>query len=541
MRSPLKYRWIYVQTNLQVNEEAERVIALGERAKKLGYNGIVIADTKLQRLGSVQPWYFTNAKRVLNALRRDGVDLIPCIFPIGYAEGMLANDPNLAEGEPVLHARYRVQSGVAKIVATPGETFQNGDMEMATGEKLASMGFQDSPGVSTFIDRSVFKSGHQSLRIENPIAGMPGVGNCRIQQEVPVTPHRQYRVTAWVKTADFDRASNFAIRVFDPEMKPLTTQEVHVGTNQDWVQVSVLFNSREARRCRIYLGVWEGNQGKMWLDDVELQEVGMVNLIRRRPDSVKVQKNGTDMKPGDDFVIVPPESRGFSSSAQEAVLKLADHSRAQEGDLLDVSFEHATISADNQVAICMGDPSTYALMTDEAKRVNELFSPSQFFFSHDEIRSANRDRACAALHLDAGALLAMNARRAFDIVKSVSPRAECFIWSDMFDPNHNARANYYDVAGDLTGSWAGLPKDAVIVNWYFAARAKNLQFFSAHGWRQILAGFYDHDPTEIATWLKSANGVKGVDGVMYTTWTRNFSQLEAFAKAAGFLPAASSP
>jgi hypothetical protein len=48
----------------------------------------------------------------------------------------------------------------------------------------------------------------------------------------------------------------------------------------------------------------------------------------------------------------------------------------------------------------------------------------------------------------------------------------------------------------------------------------------------VLAGYYDHDPAQIKEWLKSAAKVKGVVGVMYTTWQNKFDDLEAFAKYA---------
>jgi hypothetical protein len=48
----------------------------------------------------------------------------------------------------------------------------------------------------------------------------------------------------------------------------------------------------------------------------------------------------------------------------------------------------------------------------------------------------------------------------------------------------------------------------------------------------VLAGFYDHNPQSITGWLTAGDNVNGVNGVMYTTWRNDFSQLEAFAKAA---------
>jgi hypothetical protein len=103
----------------------------------------------------------------------------------------------------------------------------------------------------------------------------------------------------------------------------------------------------------------------------------------------------------------------------------------------------------------------------------------------------------------------------------------------MFDPYHNAvKGPYYLVNGPWTGSWEGLDKNVIIMNWNFGKRDQSLRFFADRGHRQILAGYYDHKPEQIKEWLASAKGVQGVIGVMYTTWQNDYSNLEAFARLA---------
>ena len=58
--------------------------------------------------------------------------------------------------------------------------------------------------------------------------------------------------------------------------------------------------------------------------------------------------------------------------------------------------------------------------------------------SHDEIRVANWCKACRDRKLTPGQLLADNVRQCTEILKSVNPRARIVVWSDMFDPHHNA-------------------------------------------------------------------------------------------------------
>jgi hypothetical protein len=116
------------------------------------------------------------------------------------------------------------------------------------------------------------------------------------------------------------------------------------------------------------------------------------------------------------------------------------------------------------------------------------------------------------------------------ILREVNPSGTIYVWSDMFDPHHNARKDYYLVRGDLKGSWEGLDKDVVIVPWYFEKRADSLRWFADRGHRQVIAGYYDHRPEQVLQWLDAAKNVRGVTGVMYTTWQNKYTDLERFAQ-----------
>ncbi len=103
----------------------------------------------------------------------------------------------------------------------------------------------------------------------------------------------------------------------------------------------------------------------------------------------------------------------------------------------------------------------------------------------------------------------------------------------MFDPHHNAVKDFYLVNGDLTGSWEGLPKDTIIMNWNSGKPALSLKHFADGGHSQVLAGYYDAPPERIRTWLDAGKDLpNGLSGAMYTTWQGNFADLEKFANAA---------
>lgn len=149
--------------------------------------------------------------------------------------------------------------------------------------------------------------------------------------------------------------------------------------------------------------------------------------------------------------------------------------------------------------------------------------------SHDEIRVLNGCAACRRRGLDAGALLADHVRAGIQILREVNPGGRIYVWSDMFDPHHNARPDYYLGRGDLRGSWAGLDAEVIVVPWYFEKRAESLAWFAGRGHRQVIAAYDDAAPERVLDWLAAARAHDGIEGVMYTTWPQRYADLERFA------------
>src|SRR5262249_24390735 len=93
---------------------------------------------------------------------------------------------------------------------------------------------------------------------------------------------------------------------------------------------------------------------------------------------------------------------------------------------------------------------------------------------------------------------------------------------------------YYLVKGNSPwyGSWKGLDKDVVIVNWNSDAKKRlgSLRHFADLGNMQILAGYYEGPVGAFSGWSRDAEQVPGVVGAMYTTWQHQYRDLEGFAR-----------
>ncbi len=199
-----------------------------------------------------------------------------------------------------------------------------------------------------------------------------------------------------------------------------------------------------------------------------------------------------------------------------------------------MSYYHPIAVPNGQNMCCLSTPKLYDVLRDQVTRVNDLLHPKVFFMQHDEIRIANWDESCQSRHLTPGEILADNVRKCTQIIRDLRPDADIWVWSDMFDPMHNAHGDYYAVNGTWAGSWEGLDAKVGIVNWYGELAGKNAPFFAERGNRQILAGYYDGDETGdwIKEWLSKTAEVPGRIGAMYTTWQDKYDAMDVWAAKA---------
>jgi hypothetical protein len=182
---------------------------------------------------------------------------------------------------------------------------------------------------------------------------------------------------------------------------------------------------------------------------------------------------------------------------------------------------------DSQVTVCMGEPALYDIFDHEIKLLAERLQPRRVFLNMDEVRMGGTCRACQAQNM--AELIGKCVTRQAQTIRKYLPQAQVYVWSDMFDPNHNAHGNYYLVDGDFTGSWKHLPKDLIIAVWGGEPREKSLSFFAKEGFSTLVACYYDADDlNDVNGWLQAARPLPNVRGFMYTPWQKKYSLLPAF-------------
>ncbi|NLB96733.1 MAG: hypothetical protein GX785_13615 [Armatimonadetes bacterium] len=528
--APLPQRWVYASNSLGSDEQVAQLEQIINTAADHGLNGLLLS-AGFDSLGRKQPDYFPRLERIKALCKRRGIELIPILFSAGYGGGVLGYDRNLAEGLPVVDAPFVVKGGEARIEKDPACQIANGGFEEWDGNRLKDFVFHDKPGEISHPDRDVVHEGKSSIRLERFGELSPEHGHARICQEITVRPHRQYRLQLWAKTQDLEPAGAFRVQVYT-EKGVLAPVDVHLPSTSDWRRVEMTFNSGSWSKLRVYAGLWGGKRGTLWLDSLSLEELALYNVLRRpgTPITVRSADGATTYEEGKDYApIVDPDLLRAHKDPAGLALRLLPGSRIREGDRLLVSYYHAQPIHRGQVTICMSEPKVYDIWREEARLVQQHLAPARWFLSMDEVRAGGTCRACKERGLSMAEILGDCITRQVKLIREVNPKAEVYIWSDMLDPKHNARSNYYLVEGDYTGSWEYVPKDLIIACWHYGIRDESLKFFSEHGFRTLGAAYYDGDDLENCKgWLESLRRTPNAVGIMYTSWRNKYALLGPF-------------
>lgn len=108
-----RFVWIF-GWGLGKDSDVPEITHVLDDAAQHGLNGAVIS-CGLDTLDMQDADYFRRLDAIQKVCARDHLELIPADFSIGYGGGILAHNPNLAEGLPVTDAPFIVNGSEATI------------------------------------------------------------------------------------------------------------------------------------------------------------------------------------------------------------------------------------------------------------------------------------------------------------------------------------------------------------------------------------------------------------------------------------------
>ncbi len=520
--APLKERWFFAFGHNRDREGVEGIKTLIRTASAHGLNGMVLSSFGVDSITRWSAADIALLQEVEACCTEHKIELIPTGLSAGYGGGALGHDRNLAAALP---AAIALQAREGKITPVKEATLLvNGDMEVHSDNRFKGFSFHDEPGKISFAD-STAASGKSSIRFEN--YGSDPHGHGRLCQKVAVKPGRAYRFAFKLKTENVQPLSGLKAMVL-ADGRSLTSLQPNLKSTQDWTEITLDLINAAASEVALYAGIWEGREGKFWIDDLRFYEFGdLTDIVRREGtplqlsslDREKIFEEGRDFKPIRclkqlDYIAIPPGSS------------------IRDGEALELNCYKITGVMHpwgKQVSLCMSNPALYECWEAEIRKLHQVIPFKRFLLAMDEIRNGGGCLTCKNSGLSMAQILGGCITRQRNLFKALDPAIEVLIWSDMIDPAHNARNNYYGVVGDFSGSWKYIPSDLTIMCWHHQIREESLAFFSGLGFRTCGAAYYDaEDLTNPREWLISLQQTPQAQGIMYTTWEQKYQLLPAF-------------
>lgn len=547
-------RFVYTGCDLCNSQKMAGLRELARKAAASGYTGLVVqGDIQYAfRFGERQRDELRELKRVCDEV---GIEIVPAVWSIGYA-AMLEVDPNLAEGVPCRDIPYAVAEDGRRAVYEPepedGSQFDGGierAKDLGNGRfALPGFGFTEKPGVISFVDREVKRSGAASLRFEcAPTDPEHPLARARI--ELKVKPYTRYQVGMWWKTEGMDRTWGLQATYYTVPKKgeangraqQLTFTNPRIAETADWTYMTSELSSLAYDRIQLWFGSWKSRQGRFWIDDITVRVAGLDDVLRREgcPFEVKGAASGVVYEEGRDYAPVPPMGKAQRALPREngsIVLALPAGSRIRPGERLQVScYRRHRMKGNSQVNVCMSAPWLYELVDESAKCLAEIVRPKKWFLPQDEIRVGGSCALCADPRRSMADLFANCVGRMHATIRRYTPGAKIYMWGDQIDPNMNGKVVPMMCKGSFAGSVDRIPKDIVVMHW--GGRVpETLEYFREKGFetaRSIsgLDGQWDAKKAETARRnISAAKGDPNCHAVMFTTWTGDYSNLPRLAE-----------
>jgi len=518
----LAARWFFSFGYGRNPTDVAKIKSLIDTGAAHGLNGMVLSSFGLDSITRWTDRDIALLKQVQAHCDQRAIELIPTGFSVGYGGGALGHDRNFAAALPTV---IKLRARANKLIPVIGcNLLKNGDLEQHTNGRFAGFAFHDQPGEISFPDTGA-AIGKTCIRFSNLATNAHGHG--RIMQAVSIQAGRPYRLSFRVKTQGLEPVSGLKAMILK-DTGTLASLNPRLKSTQNWTYVSLEFMNHRETEVKVYVGIWGGKSGTFWLDDLRLCEGSTLgDIVQRAGAALALRSLDRDMS----FV----QDRDFKAIGNLRELNhvsLTTDSAIRPGETLELScykIPFVSHAWGKQISLCMSNPDLYSYWETQARKLHQIIGYKKILLSMDEIRNGGGCELCQSSGLSMAEILGDCITRQRNIFKRIDPEIEVLIWSDMLDPEHNARDNYYGVVGDFTGVWQHVPKDLTIMCWYHKIRDKSLAFFSSQGLRTFGASYYDADDlTNPKEWLASLKNTPEAQGIMYTSWLKKYALLADF-------------
>lgn len=223
-----------------------------------------------------------------------------------------------------------------------------------------------------------------------------------------------------------------------------------------------------------------------------------------------------------DFTVLPGTTvRPYAPANAPWRLQAIASGGIADGQVVAVSYNAVTVSTSHQ-AWNLSDPEAFRILDRTLNTVHQSMNPPRIHIGHDEIWQLGTDSRDLESGFTVEELVQRELMHWYNRIKANNPQANILLWDDLLRPARSG-ASY----GILTAAIGEIPKDLVVVPWYYYASATSaatirgrIQHLTSSGFSVIGApsGYFRENSylwyQELQPYIEDGRA----RGMMFTVW-----------------------
>lgn len=365
-----------------------------------------------------------------------------------------------------------------------------------------------------------------------------------ISQYFTVNPWTQYYLSFYLKT-DNVNPNKFFLYLWKYEDSTLirsilSCYDFDIESTQDWTKYSFAFNSQDSSTVSLRMGFWPesgpgtGYEGYVYVDKIEVNQAGLLNVIRRDSCPLTVTDGITEFEEGVHFgeirddIFMDNWPVEWSSHA-EPTFEILDSTAIPDGTSLTVTAYCAALYNDHPITELTLFEEFRDRYYDFQVRLDSVIAESGVEINHflmglDEHRTGGGDTVYH--YMTAAQVVGDFVNATYEGIKKANENHQVVMWNDMLDDYHNAVENYYSFYGDMSGALDFVEyRDIQWYNWNnkdYESWTNSYDFFRKRGHGKIILTSYNTNGDLLASVLPD---VKNTMGMGYFTWSGGWAEL----------------
>ncbi|MCB1060659.1 MAG: hypothetical protein KDB65_10530 [Calditrichaeota bacterium] len=337
------------------------------------------------------------------------------------------------EGIPIIDMPMTVGTTQFSPVSY-GITVNNGGFETFTGNIPNGWTMYPTAGYSLLSrDVSYKHSGSSSLRWYNMSSGYEL--DRTVHQRMHFGANRLMRLHFWYKTSSFHGRLRLLVLGDEPINNHFINNRIGIPTTTDWTEGTFVFSTYNLDTASIWIGPEEYSSGSLWIDDVTIENVGPMNMLRRDDTPVEVYKEPGHilMTEGADYTIVETGATNYDRYITGPRISRVSGGALAVGNQVSLDWYSAIQYQGARETVCWSMLEPLEYYQDQIRNLDSTLAPNGIKIHINEVSMAGYDQGCTSRGLSPGQLVGSYVDQMYDIVQARRPGMFVRSYGDAFD------------------------------------------------------------------------------------------------------------